>query len=134
MEELINHPAHISNKRNLTAFIPFCSFGRDLIGKKLDRFQGPVCDQFKEKIVNGQVCFEADMNQYKEVTEDWEKVLQDGFSFIVDTNEEYDALNLMTKPKPVSGDIDNSKKYPSSTFKRTDSEQSFSILLKTISK
>ena len=131
-EKLINHPVHISTQSKTSAFIPFCSFGPDLIGKTVEGFQGPVCDQFREKVVNGQVCFEADINQYKEDNENWEKVVRDGFSFIVDTNEEYDARNLIVRS--ISRDCGNKKKYPSSTFKRTDKEESFSIHLKTISK
>ena len=123
---------HISTYTNISAFIPFCSFGSNLIGEKLGNFKGPVCDQFREKIVNGQICFEADMNQYKEGSENWEKALRDGFSFIVDTNEEYDVKNLMIKK--TSGASEDERSYPSTIFKKAEKGDGFRILLKTISK
>ena len=88
VEELINHPAHISDRNTISAFIPFCSFGFnvDLIGEKLSNFQVPVCSLFRKKIFSGQVCYEADINQFK-----------NKISFIVDTNDEYDVKNLIQR-------------------------------------
>ena len=95
IEELINFPVHISNKTNLAAFIPFCSFGQGLIGRELDQFEGGVCDLFRDKVVSGQLCYEAELNQFKKDGDIWEEDLQRGFSFIIDTNEEYDVKNIM---------------------------------------
>ena len=92
-KEFINHPVHISDKKAPSTFIPFCSFGGS--GKELGNFQDSVCKVFREKIVNGQVCYEADVNQYKKDIVNWEEALQKGFSFIVDTNDEYDVKNLI---------------------------------------
>ena len=44
-----------------------------------------------------QVCYEADLNQYMERNQNWEVLLQKGFIFIVDTNEEYDVRNLFER-------------------------------------
>ena len=45
VEEWINHPAYISDRNTISAFIPFCSFGFkvDLIGEKLINFQRYIC-------------------------------------------------------------------------------------------
>ena len=98
VEELINHPAHISDRNTISAFIPFCSFGFnvDLIGEKLSNFQVPVCSLFRKKIFSGQVCYEADLNQFKNKI-DWKRALKKGFSFILDTNDEYDVKNLFQR-------------------------------------
>ena len=78
--------------------IPFCSFNGNmsLVGVKTN-FQEPVCNIFREKIVGEQVCYETDLNQYRERNQNWEDLLQKGFIFIVDTNEEYDVRNLFEK-------------------------------------
>ena len=64
-EELINHPVHISDQTSLGTFIPFCSLGDHIIGRQSGHFQEPVCHLFREKIVRGQLCYEADINKYK---------------------------------------------------------------------
>ena len=81
----------------LTAFIPFCFFGEDLtlLGKNVNNFQVPVCDIFRMKIVNGQVCYEADINQYKNKAT--RNALIKGLSLIIDTNDEFDVKNLLIR-------------------------------------
>ena len=64
ISRLINHPVHISEKEKLSAFIPFCSFGDDQFEKVKD-FQGSLCSLFREKVVFGQVCYEADINKLR---------------------------------------------------------------------
>ena len=103
IEELINFPVHISNKTNLAAFIPFCSFGQGLIGLELDQFEGGVCGLFRDKVVSGQLCYEAELNQFKKDGDIWEEDLQRGFSFIIDTNEEYDVKNIMLELEKTTG-------------------------------
>ena len=89
---LVNHPVHVSEEEKLSAFIPFCSFEYGLF----EDFQGSLCRIFREKVVFGQVCYEADINQFKNNVHSWKRSLQKGFSFIVDTNEEYDVRNIIT--------------------------------------
>ena len=55
----ILHPVHIINKENSTsqsAFIPFCEIGGNLsaMGVEIDQFSFPVCNSFKEKVLNDQ--------------------------------------------------------------------------------
>ena len=131
LEGLINHPAHISDTNGLSAFIPFCSFGTKLTsGEQLNNFQGQFCSLFTEKIVDGQVCYEADINQFKNKLVPWDKTLQNGLRLIIDTNDEYDVKNILEKKSPIKRE--NFESFD--PFKNTEDESSFTILLKTISK
>ena len=133
IEGLINHPVHISDDNTISALIPFCSLGYDTdpVGKMFDGFQTPVCNLFKETIVAGQVCYEADINQFKNGV-NWEDIITKGFGFLVDTNDEYDVKQSSRK----SPDPDTTKKTEKSfdIYKHSQTENAFSILLKTISK
>ena len=100
------------------------------MGERLSTFQVPVCNLFREKIVDGQVCYEADVNSFKKESEgNWEDDLQKGFGLIIDTNDEYDAKKLFKKETE-----ENDGKSYKRIFKNTENEDSFRILLKTISK
>ena len=100
----------------------------DLIGEKLSNFQVPVCSLFRKKIFSGQVCYEADLNQFKNKI-DWKRALKKGFSFIIDTNDEYDVKNLFQRIS--SRRLDNSLIFDS--FKETEDDHKFAVMLKTIS-
>ena len=101
----------------------------DLIGEKLSNFQVPVCSLFRKKIYSGQVCYEADLNQFKNKI-DWKRALKKGFSFIIDTNDEYDVKNLFQRNSP--GSLENNLELD--IFKDTEDHQKFAVMLKTISK
>ena len=60
-----------------------------------------LCSLFRKKIFSGQVCYEADLNQFKNKI-DWKRALKEGFSFIIDTNDEYDVKNLFQRKSPRS--------------------------------
>ena len=133
IEGMINHPVHISDRRTVSAFIPFCSLGDDAdrVGEMFEGFQVPVCNLFREKVVAGQVCYEADINQFKQEV-NWVEVLTKGFGFLVDTNQEYDLKQSSRK----SPDPEETKKRKKSfdIYKHSQTENAFRILLKTISK
>ena len=133
IEGIINHPVHITDQRTVSAFIPFCSLGDDAdrVGEMSEGFKTPVCTLFREKILAGQVCYEADINQFKHQV-NWVKVLTKGFGFLVDTNDEYDVKQSSRK----SPDPDTTKKTEKSfdIYKHSQTENAFRILLKTISK
>ena len=82
---------------------------------------------FREKIVDGQVCYEADINQYKEGSKHWEDDLQKGFSFLVDNSDEYDYRNLIQRSKSETTE----KSY--SAYKQTKKGNFLRIYLRTIS-
>ena len=97
VEKLINHPVHIDEEGTIpSSFIPFCSFAGQmkLFGETLSNFQVPVCRLFTEKIVNGQVCYEADISRHKKNVTHWDEALHGGLNLIIDTNHEYDIKNL----------------------------------------
>ena len=65
---ITNHPVHIEDKDgNLspTALIPFCEFGGNMsvMGVKIDLFDVPVCNSFRPKIVQDQLCYTVDPDQ-----------------------------------------------------------------------
>ena len=132
---MINHPVHISDEATISAFIPFCTFGdeADRVGKWFDGFDFPVCSLFRERMVEGQVCYEADINQFKDKdTVNWVAALNRGFGFIVDTNEEYDVKNFYDS-LGVSPETMEKTKKSFDVSKRPETEKTFRILLKTIS-
>ena len=130
IEGLINHPVHITGNMISSAFIPFCSFGLSMgiFGEELTDFHVPVCRLFREKIVNGQVCYEADLNQYRDRV-NWKEALLSGLSLIIDTNDEYDVKNIMKKIAPQEKNIGTSF----NVFKDDKKDNSFTLLLRTIS-
>ena len=99
-----------------------------LLGRKVDGFQAPVCSAFTRKIVNNQLCYEVDLNRFRDQV-DWKESLQSGLSLVIDTNDEYDVRKLMTENKNIKTEEDVLDSY----FKNNWQEK-FSIILKTISK
>ena len=72
---MTNHPVHLQTKDanamiNLypTALIPFCGFGGNLsvMGIKIDQFDVPFCSSFRPKIIQDQLCYTVDPNEYKD--------------------------------------------------------------------
>ena len=128
---MINHPVHVDGSSRLAAFIPFCFFGDGLVGREISDFQAPVCAQFRERTVRGQLCYEADLNMYRQSGR-WGEATQTGFSFIVDTAEEYNVNNLLVKQ-----DQSRQGNYSGgfvTVYKQTVTDKGLKILLKTISK
>ena len=69
LQKVTNHPPHlVDGDGNLspTALIPFCSFKEDMsmIGEKINQFSVPVCNIFRSKILQDQLCYEVDPNEY----------------------------------------------------------------------
>ena len=68
--KVTKHPVHIADEDgNLspTALIPFCAFGGNFsaMGVKMEQFNVPVCNSFKAKIVEDQLCYTVDPNRYR---------------------------------------------------------------------
>ena len=83
-----NHPPHILDKnRNISpsSFIPFCQFGKNIIGMRMKQFPVPVCQIFKPKFFNDQLCYEFDYKQFKKL---FPSVNNFDISFFVDNNED----------------------------------------------
>ena len=51
-----------------SAFIPFCEFGGqpDLLGERREEFNMVVCSSFRETLLRGQLCYQLDVNQYRQ--------------------------------------------------------------------
>ena len=99
-----------------------------LLGRKVNGFQDPVCSAFTRKIVNNQLCYEVDLNRFRDQV-DWQESLQSGLSLVIDTNDEYDVRKLLTEDgniKTVKNKLD--------PYQKRQLQGKFSILLKTISK
>ena len=77
-----------------------------------------------------QVCYEADINQLMGKVDNWEEALQQGFSFIVDTNDEFDVKNLIDKKSSATLGRERRTVYHS---QQSESDKIVSILLNTIS-
>ena len=90
LQKASNHPVHILNSKgdfSPSAFIPFCIFGNNKIGEKINDFEVPVCNIFVAKNWNDQVCYELDLNLLKD-EHDINHQLKDGILLILDFNEE----------------------------------------------
>ena len=69
VHKISNHPVHIideNGEMSPSSFIPFCQIGDRVLGVKRDEFPIPVCNIFRPKIINDQLCYEID----SEVVED----------------------------------------------------------------
>ena len=90
MQKASNHPVHILNSKgdfSPSAFIPFCIFGNNKIGEKINDFEVPICNIFVAKNWNDQVCYELDLNLIKDEV-DINHQLKDGILLILDFNGE----------------------------------------------
>ena len=55
------------------------------MGIKIDQFKVPVCNVFQAKIINGQLCYEVDLNKF---SYEKEKEVELGLNFLMDYNED----------------------------------------------
>ena len=110
-----NHPVHIihgKGKLNPSAFIPFCEFGGNMsaMGVKINQFDDPVCNSFQAKIQNDQLCYEVDLEKYKN-KDTFLNDLKLGLVFFMDYNEDRQV---------VMDEDDNSVEKNSSWVERVD--------------
>ena len=89
----------------------------------------PVCGLFTEKIVKGQLCYKAQLNQFKDLV-NWRDALQEGLSLVIDTNDEYDLKKILEKQSLARND--QMEIFP--IYKQAKNFNSFKIMLQTISK
>ena len=90
LQTVSNHPVHILDNNELispSAFIPFCSFGEDQLGVKIDQFDHPVCDIFTPVVFNDQLCYEANLDKLRD-DQKFLTQLKMGLILIIDYNEE----------------------------------------------
>ena len=111
IHQLCNHPVHIVDERgdvSPSAFIPFCEFGGNMsaVGVKIDQFHVPVCNSFKAKVLNDQLCYEVDPNLFIDRTNTL-KYSKLGLVLVLDFNEdrqtaEYLQEELMQPDKSLT--------------------------------
>ena len=80
----------------------------------------PVCAAFREKIVGGQLCYQAHLGRHDGGV---------GLSLVIDTNQEYDVKNLLNRNRNTK--IKDPKTFDA--YPESEKESIFSILLGTIS-
>ena len=53
------YPPHLTVSKGLPALIPFCAYQGDMefFGEYIDDLDFPVCNSFKPKILNGELCY-----------------------------------------------------------------------------
>ena len=126
--DVTNHPVHIVDKNmNLSpsSFIPFCEFGGNMsaLGVKIDQFDVPVCNSFKAKILNDQLCYEVDVNEIisKPFTANDLKL---GLALLIDEN--WDRQYNLTMPSTESSGkiFEEFKKPKTSIFRLGDCKTS----------
>ena len=92
LSKVSNHPVHMIDRNGSlspSAFIPFCSFGGDFhaMGTQHSNFKLPVCNSFKATVKDDQICYQMDLDQYKNES-DLVKQLQVGLVLYLDYNED----------------------------------------------
>ena len=106
---MINNEGEFST----SSFIPFCSFGDDFIGAKINGFDLPVCNNFKARNVHDQICYEIDLQELKSNdSQRLKKQLEEGLLLVLDYNEERQMFNYISKiqsneMKEYEGDEDS---------------------------
>ena len=92
LQSMSNHPVH-SMDQNVrimpSSFIPFCEYGGNMsvVGMTLDGFDLPICDKFRPKMLEGQLCYQIDVNEVKDQV-DANNALKHGLIFAMDYNED----------------------------------------------
>ena len=109
LQKLTSHPVHIIDdhgKFSPSSFIPFCGIGRSMsiLGKKIDQFEVPICNSFKQTVLLNQVCYELDVK--KVINEsNVEEALKLGLTLILDYNEDrqvkYSKQQLQKKDENI---------------------------------
>ena len=92
IQAISSHPVHIVNsqgKISPSAFIPFCDFGGNMsaMGEKINQFEIPVCNKFKPKMLDRQLCYQVDVNEVIDMV-DAEKAMTKGLVFMMDYNDD----------------------------------------------
>ena len=97
-----------------------------VVGVNLDQFDDPVCNSFKAKINNDQLCYEVDLNRFSNKSNIAEE-LELGFNFFMDYNEDRQVIRQSTVGKEEKSGI-------SANLLESDKNQHAFIYLDTIGK
>ena len=102
-----NRPVHILDSQGRfspSSFIPFCEFGGNMsiMGEKISLFELPVCNMFRPKMVQGQLCYQVDVNEVKDQV-DVQDAIKYGLIFLMD----YNGDKMLTKNYGDEGHLTN---------------------------
>ena len=112
IQAITNHPVHILNNSDSfspSAFIPFCDLGGNMetVGTNNKEFPIPVCSAFVKTILNNQVCYKIDVNEYiKEVKFDGQEKIS--LNLFLDYNEEKQYIG-QKREIPVNSSLSMSR-------------------------
>ena len=112
IQAITNHPVHILNNSDSfspSAFIPFCDLGGNMetVGTNNKEFPIPVCSAFVKTILNNQVCYKIDINEYiKEVKFDGQEKIS--LNLFLDYNEEKQYIG-QKREIPVNSSLSMSR-------------------------
>ena len=93
------------------------------MGIRIPQFDMPVCNSFKAKILNNQLCFEADLEKFNKNERNLEATLKEGLVLVIDNNED---RQIMTNKKETSQKTTLIEKLV-----KVDNEESLLIYLNT---
>ena len=119
--DITNHPVHIvdlDKNTSPSSFIPFCEFGGNMsaLGTKIEQLSVPVCNSFKARVLNDQLCYEVDLNKIisRPLTT---KDLKLGLALLIDENKERQYnLTSIVNGELRDGDLSIAKKQNEDTF------------------
>ena len=108
--KIINHPVHIVDDNGdlmPSAFIPFCSIGSNLtsLGVKHEKFSMPICNKFQAKMLNGQRCYQLDLQDVKDNIA-FNKGELNGLTFMMDYSEDKMINTPSTSLKSLEKNIE----------------------------
>ena len=99
LQTVSNHPVHILNEEgnfSPSSFIPFCYFGEEFIGARIQEFEIPVCNIFRPRNYLDQLCYETNL-QHLIDSQKIGKQLEVGLTLVLDYNEERQNYNINEK-------------------------------------
>ena len=103
-----------------------------VMGRHVPQFSRAVCSAFQETVVDGEVCYQLDVNTYADSL-DWRQSMQFGLGFLVDTNEELDSKRLYSNFDQIDDEYADNKTSLRSYVKFEDSSK-VKIYLHTLGK
>ena len=71
------------------------------VGVKIGQFDAPVCNSFKATVRNEQLCYEVDLNRFRD-EHNIGRQLKLGFAFLLDNNEDR-QVNLVENNNFTNG-------------------------------
>ena len=95
------------------------------MGIKIDHFDVPVCNSFQAKIMNDQLCYEVDLNEYYDENNVVNQ-LKLGFNFLMDYNEDRQVT--------INQNITEKKVGLAKSVSSSDENQHAFVYLNTIGK